>query len=92
MLTFGWYDFPPGLHMPAYQVTFNVQNTGARYGGEVGRSFYSISCSMTYPDVRCRASTFQITQLYVYHPPSAMEPPSILKGFTNIELEPGQIG
>ncbi|KAG9313178.1 family 3 glycoside hydrolase [Chiua virens] len=55
------------LHMPAYQVTFNVQNTGSLYGGE-------------------------IPQLYLHHPPSAMEPPSILKGFTNIELEPGQVG
>ncbi|KIK98288.1 glycoside hydrolase family 3 protein [Paxillus rubicundulus Ve08.2h10] len=55
------------LHMPAFQVTFNVKNTGSRYGGE-------------------------IPQLYVHHPPSAMEPPSILKGFTNIELEPGQTG
>ncbi|KIJ61677.1 glycoside hydrolase family 3 protein [Hydnomerulius pinastri MD-312] len=55
------------LHMPAYQVTFNVQNTGSRYGGE-------------------------IPQLYLHHPASANEPPSILKGFTNIELEPGQTG
>ncbi|KAH7924410.1 family 3 glycoside hydrolase [Leucogyrophana mollusca] len=53
------------LHMPAYQVTFNVQNTGAVYGGE-------------------------IPQLYLHHPASAMEPPSILKGFTNIELSPGE--
>ncbi|KAF9228161.1 glycoside hydrolase family 3 protein [Gyrodon lividus] len=55
------------LHMPAFQVTFHVKNTGSRYGGE-------------------------IPQLYLHHPTSAMEPPSILKGFTNIELEPGQTG
>ncbi|KIJ61678.1 glycoside hydrolase family 3 protein, partial [Hydnomerulius pinastri MD-312] len=55
------------LHMPAFQVTFNVKNTGSRYGGE-------------------------IPQLYLHHDASAMEPPSILKGFTNIELEPGQTG
>jgi beta-glucosidase len=53
------------LHMPAFQVTFNVTNTGKLYGGE-------------------------IPQLYVHHPSSAMEPPSVLKGFTNIELSPGQ--
>ncbi|KAH7924395.1 family 3 glycoside hydrolase [Leucogyrophana mollusca] len=53
------------LHMPAYQVTFNVKNTGSVYGGE-------------------------IPQLYLHHPASAMEPPSILKGFTNIELSPGE--
>ncbi|KAH7908219.1 family 3 glycoside hydrolase [Hygrophoropsis aurantiaca] len=55
------------LHMPAYQVTFNVKNTGSVYGGE-------------------------IPQLYLHHPASAMEPPSILKGFTNIELSPGETG
>ncbi|EGO02947.1 glycoside hydrolase family 3 protein [Serpula lacrymans var. lacrymans S7.3] len=55
------------LHMPAFQVTFNVKNTGSVYGGE-------------------------IPQLYLHHPASAMEPPSILKGFTNIELSPGETG
>lgn len=55
------------LHMPLFQVTFYVENTGPVYGGE-------------------------IPQLYVHHPPSAGEPPSILKGFTNIELVPGQTG
>ncbi|KAG0701012.1 glycoside hydrolase superfamily [Suillus ampliporus] len=53
------------LHMPAYQVTFNVKNTGTLYGGE-------------------------IPQLYIHHPPSAAEPPSILKGFTNVEVSSGQ--
>ncbi|KAI9459354.1 glycoside hydrolase superfamily [Boletus coccyginus] len=53
------------LHMPAFQVTFDVTNTGSHYGGEV-------------------------PQLYVHHPASANEPPSILKGFTNVVLEPGQ--
>ncbi|KAN0079808.1 glycoside hydrolase family 3 protein [Tylopilus felleus] len=53
------------LHMPAFQVTFNVTNTGYYYGGDV-------------------------PQLYLHHPASAMEPPSILKGFTNVVLEPGQ--
>ncbi|KAH7882042.1 glycoside hydrolase family 3 protein [Phlebopus sp. FC_14] len=31
-------------------------------------------------------------QLYVHHPPSANEPPSILKGFTNVALSPGKTG
>ena len=35
--------------MPAYQVTFNVQNTGSRYGGEVG--YLIDSPSLTCPDV-----------------------------------------
>ncbi|KAJ3711748.1 glycoside hydrolase family 3 protein [Lentinula raphanica] len=29
-------------------------------------------------------------QVYLQHPPSALEPPSILKGFTHIELQPGE--
>jgi len=53
------------LHRPAYQVTFDVKNTGSRYGGE-------------------------IPQLYLNMPASAGEPPSILKGFNNVEVSPGQ--
>ncbi|KAH7924412.1 glycoside hydrolase family 3 protein [Leucogyrophana mollusca] len=53
------------LHMPAYQVTFNVKNTGSVYGGE-------------------------IPQLYLHHDASVGEPPSVLKGFTNVEVAPGQ--
>ncbi|KAH0833831.1 glycoside hydrolase family 3 protein [Lanmaoa asiatica] len=55
------------LHIPAFQVTFDVTNTGSYFGGEV-------------------------PQLYIHHPASANEPPSILKGFTNIDLQPGQTG
>ncbi|KAG0694111.1 glycoside hydrolase family 3 protein [Suillus ampliporus] len=64
------------LHMPAYQVTFNVKNTGSLYGGEACHSY--------------RPFTPIIPQLYIHHPPSAAEPPSILKGFTNVEVSPGQ--
>ncbi|KAG1762842.1 glycoside hydrolase family 3 protein [Suillus occidentalis] len=32
--------------------------------------------------------TFKIPQLYIHHPSSASEPPSVLKGFTNIEISP----
>jgi len=53
------------LHRPAYNVTFDVKNTGSVYGGD-------------------------IPQLYVHHPASAGEPPSVLKGFTHIEILPGQ--
>ncbi|KAK0201421.1 glycoside hydrolase family 3 protein [Desarmillaria ectypa] len=53
------------LHGPAYNVTFNVQNTGPIYGSD-------------------------IPQLYLNHPQSAEEPPSILRGFTNVEIPPGE--
>ncbi|KAE9407346.1 glycoside hydrolase family 3 protein [Gymnopus androsaceus JB14] len=52
------------LHRPAYNVTFDVTNTGSLYGGDN-------------------------PQLYIHHPPSAGEPPSVLKGFTNVEVMPG---
>ncbi|KAI0034486.1 glycoside hydrolase superfamily [Vararia minispora EC-137] len=32
----------------------------------------------------------EIPQLYLHHPPSAGEPPSILKGFSDVFLDPGQ--
>lgn len=32
----------------------------------------------------------QIPQLYIQHPASAGEPPSILKGFADVNLKPGQ--
>jgi len=53
------------LHLPAFEVTFDVQNTGGVAGGE-------------------------IPQLYLQMPPSAGEPPSILKGFSDVFLEPGE--
>ncbi|KAG1742563.1 glycoside hydrolase family 3 protein [Suillus lakei] len=51
------------LHEPAFQVTFEVTNTGSVSGTE-------------------------IPQLYIHHPSSANEPPSVLKGFTNVEISP----
>ncbi|EIW74780.1 glycoside hydrolase family 3 protein [Coniophora puteana RWD-64-598 SS2] len=53
------------LHMPAYQVTFNITNTGSVYGGE-------------------------IAQLYLHHPAEVGEPPSVLKGFTDVWAAPGE--
>ncbi|KAJ7902731.1 glycoside hydrolase family 3 protein [Mycena olivaceomarginata] len=53
------------LHRPLYNVTFEVENTGPIWGGD-------------------------IPQLYLHMPASAGEPPSILKGFTNVEVLPGQ--
>ncbi|KAL4078112.1 glycoside hydrolase superfamily [Scleroderma yunnanense] len=32
----------------------------------------------------------EIPQLYIHHPSNAGEPPSILKGFSNVEIDPGQ--
>ncbi|KAK7047548.1 hypothetical protein VNI00_006315 [Paramarasmius palmivorus] len=53
------------LHEPAFEVSFNVKNTGQVAGGE-------------------------IPQLYIAHPPSANEPPLLLKGFSDVFLQPGQ--
>ncbi|KAG1850300.1 glycoside hydrolase superfamily [Suillus tomentosus] len=51
------------LHEPAFQVTFEVTNTGPVSGTE-------------------------IPQLYIHFPSSASEPPSVLRGFTNVEISP----
>ncbi|KAK7018629.1 glycoside hydrolase family 3 protein [Favolaschia claudopus] len=52
------------LHRPLYNVTFEVENSGPVWGGD-------------------------IPQLYLHMPPSIGEPPSLLKGFTNVEVLPG---
>ncbi|TFK67227.1 glycoside hydrolase family 3 protein [Pluteus cervinus] len=57
----------PWLHRPAFQVSFNVKNTGHLFGGE-------------------------IPQLYLQFPASSGEPPNVLRGFSHIELAPGQLG
>ncbi|KAJ6510480.1 glycoside hydrolase family 3 protein [Mycena sanguinolenta] len=53
------------LHRPLYNVTFEVENSGPVWGGD-------------------------IPQLYIHMPASAGEPPSLLKGFTNVEVLPGE--
>ncbi|KAF8126236.1 glycosyl hydrolase family 3 C-terminal domain-containing protein [Mycena galopus ATCC 62051] len=52
------------LHRPVFNVTFEIENTGPVWGGD-------------------------IPQLYIHMPASAGEPPSLLKGFTNVEMLPG---
>jgi hypothetical protein len=54
------------LHRPAYEVTFDLENTGSMYGSE-------------------------IPQLYLHMPASSEEPPSVLRGFTHVELHPGEV-
>jgi hypothetical protein len=75
-----WYR---RLHRPAYSVTFNLKNTGSVPGTEV--QFLLLS---SHPLLMFIA--LQIPQLYVNMPASAGEPPSLLKGFTNIELQAGE--
>ena len=61
-------------------MTFCVENTGEVYGGEVSLTF----------STRSTLTSAQIPQLYVNFPISSGEPPSVLKGFTNVEAHPGQ--
>jgi hypothetical protein len=72
------------LHEPAYQVMFVVENTGKVYGGDVNFPFFNTSSNKQIWSIP------QIPQLYVNFPPSAGEPPSVLKGFTNVEMNPSQ--
>jgi len=70
------------LHEPAFKVTFDVENTGSVPGTEVCCLFFFDLCHFT--------DCPQIPQLYIHHPTDAGEPPSILKGFNNVEVDPGQ--
>ena len=72
------------LHRPAYQATFSVQNTGNVFGGEV-----RIHTSSLYITSDLRDS-FKIPQLYLNFPASSGEPPSVLREFQNVELQPGE--
>lgn len=72
------------LHRPAYQVTFNVKNVGSVNGTEVTPR-YSL-WKHTFGD----SSPLQIPQLYVNMDPSSGEPPSLLKGFNDVELAAGE--
>ncbi len=53
------------MHRPAFNVTFQVENTGAIAGTE-------------------------IPQVYLHFPVNAGEPPSVLRGFADVELQPGE--
>ncbi|KAI9466578.1 beta-glucosidase [Lactarius psammicola] len=53
------------MHRPAFNVTFQVENTGTVAGTE-------------------------IPQVYLHFPVNAGEPPSVLRGFMDIELQPGE--
>ncbi|KAG2138010.1 fibronectin type III-like domain-containing protein, partial [Suillus clintonianus] len=71
------------LHMPAHKVTFDTKSTGALYSGEA-RPSTTLFCAHYWQP------SFQIPQLYIHRPPSTGEPPSFIKGFTSVEVSPGQ--
>jgi hypothetical protein len=73
------------LHRPAYEVTFDIENTGSRYGSEV--CLHQIHRG-TVSDGACLL--IKIPQVYLNMPASSGEPPAVLRGFTHIELNPGE--
>ncbi|KAJ7119989.1 glycoside hydrolase family 3 C-terminal domain-containing protein, partial [Mycena crocata] len=70
------------LHKPFFNVTFTVANTGPVWGGDV-------RCESTLAVKPVGLHDMQIPQLYLHMPSSVGEPPSILKGFNNVEVLPG---
>ena len=72
------------LHRPVVQVQFDVKNTGKVTGGEVSLE------ELRLDKKTLMSSRLQIPQLYIQHPISAGEPPSLLKGFSDVLLRPGQ--
>jgi len=77
------------LHRPVYKVSFAVQNTGQVAGTEVRflPVFLSGFLFFFYGDDNADK---QIAQLYLHFPAQAGEPPSVLRGFTDVELQPGE--
>jgi beta-glucosidase len=75
------------LHRPAYQTTFSVHNTGRVYGGEVCKLLVLLYLPSDLSDPH---NLPKIPQLYLNFPPSSVEPPSVLRGFSNVELQPGE--
>ena len=74
------------LHRAAYTVSFTVRNTGEVAGTEV-RTILSLSFfppTFTEPCGRKK----KISQVYLHFPAGAGEPPSVLRGFTDVELQP----
>ena len=72
------------LHRPLIKVQFQVKNSGNVDGAEVRIQ----NMIIYFSDIYCRF--LQIPQLYVHHPANAGEPPSVLKGFTDIFLKHSQ--
>ena len=72
------------LHRPAFTVEFDVTNSGDLFGGEVSYVFSGFGEGASW------LTPCQIPQLYVNPPGGSGEPPSVLKGFTNVEALPGE--
>ena len=72
------------LHKPAYKFSFLVQNAGNVFGGDVSLLILSTKWAISF------TFDFKIPQLYVNFPSSSGEPPSVLRGFTNTEIDAGQ--
>ena len=72
------------LHRAAYTVSFTVANTGQVAGTEVRILSFSSPVSS---DSSCEK---KICQVYLHFPVGAGEPPSVLRGFADVELQPGE--
>lgn len=79
-------DISLRLHQSAYTVSYTITNTGNRRGAEVRPLFSG------HPGLMLKLSSprIQVSQLYLSHPKDALEPPSILKGFERVLLDPGE--
>ena len=76
------------LHRPYITVSVTILNTGGVFGGDV-RRFHYCHCEQGADG---DAMPIQNPQLYIHFPQSSGEPPNVLKGFTDIELNPGKSG
>jgi beta-glucosidase len=74
------------LHRAAYTVSFTVQNTGYVPGTEVRELFPARVFVAQDKLIKQK----QIPQLYLHFPEAAGEPPSVLRGFADVDLRPGE--
>ena len=77
------------LHRAAFTVSFTVGNIGNVAGTEVSKTMFLVSFLSDVLDAHAKNNN-QIPQLYVHFPAWAEEPPSVLRGFTDVDLQPGE--
>lgn len=77
------------LHRAAFTVSFTVGNIGNVAGTEVSKTMFLVSFLSDVLDAHAKNNN-QIPQLYVHFPAWAEEPPSVLRRFTDVDLQPGE--
>jgi beta-glucosidase len=88
LVGYRWYD--QYQQQPLFPFGFGLSYTSFQYSGlSLKRTGNSVSVTVTVKNTGNRAGS-DVVQLYVAEPKCAQEPPSQLKGFEKVVLNPGQ--